>query len=118
MNKAPDQRVAGRSWASIRSTVAPAVIEHGSQAFLRHAGASRWVMLERDWPQLYIRGVTPEDAANQAYAHYWITHAFEHGQAMSAVEKEADDWIRTFSRHNLIGSKTSGRGRAGRLVTG
>jgi hypothetical protein len=31
MNKAPDQRVAGRSWGSIRSTVAPAVIEHGSQ---------------------------------------------------------------------------------------
>jgi hypothetical protein len=35
-------------------------------------------MRERDWRQLYIRGVTPEDAADRAQAHYWNTQlAFE-----------------------------------------
>jgi hypothetical protein len=46
-------------------------------ALLERRGISLGVMLESDWRQLYIRGVTPEDAADQAYAHYWITRGFE-----------------------------------------
>jgi hypothetical protein len=32
MNKSPDQRVIGRSWAQLGQLSPPAVIEHGSQA--------------------------------------------------------------------------------------
>jgi hypothetical protein len=35
------------------------------------------MMRERDWRQLYILGVPPEDAADQAHAHYWIMRGFE-----------------------------------------
>jgi hypothetical protein len=37
-------------------------------ALLERQGLSLGVMLERDWRQRYIRGVTPEDAADPAQA--------------------------------------------------
>jgi hypothetical protein len=42
-------------------------------ALLERQGLSPAVMLERDWRHLYIRGVTPEEAAHQAQAHYLNT---------------------------------------------
>jgi hypothetical protein len=46
-------------------------------ALLQRQGLSLGVMLERDWRQMYIRGVTPEDAADRAQA--LLEHArFEH----------------------------------------
>jgi hypothetical protein len=44
---------------------------------LERQGLSAGVMLERDWRQMYIRGVAPEDAADQAQTHYWNTQSFE-----------------------------------------
>jgi hypothetical protein len=35
---------------------------------LERQGLSAGVMLERDWRQMYIRGVAPEDAADRAQA--------------------------------------------------
>jgi hypothetical protein len=37
-------------------------------ALLERQGLSLGVMLERDWRQMYTRGVTPEDAADRAQA--------------------------------------------------
>jgi hypothetical protein len=37
-------------------------------ALLKRQGLSLGVMLERNWRQMYIRGVTPEDAADRAQA--------------------------------------------------
>jgi hypothetical protein len=37
-------------------------------ALLERQGLSLGVMLERDWRQMYIRGVTPGDAADRAQA--------------------------------------------------
>jgi hypothetical protein len=72
---------------STRSTVAPprsssTAPRHWrwkthAAALLERRSISLGVMLESDWRQLYIRGVMPEDAADQAYAHYWITRGFE-----------------------------------------
>jgi hypothetical protein len=46
-------------------------------ALLERQGLSLGVMLERDWRQMYMRGVTPEDAADRAQA--LLEHArFEH----------------------------------------
>jgi hypothetical protein len=52
-------------------------VENARCGAARAPSISLGVMLESDWRQLYIRGVMPEDAADQAYAHYWITRGFE-----------------------------------------
>jgi hypothetical protein len=44
---------------------------------LERQGLSAGVMLERDWQQIYIRGVAPEDAADRAQALLERTR-FEH----------------------------------------
>jgi hypothetical protein len=44
-------------------------------ALLERHGLSLGVMLERDWRQMYIRGVPPEDATDRAQAlleHAWF----------------------------------------------
>jgi hypothetical protein len=47
-------------------------------ALLERQGLSPGIMRERDWRQVYIRGKTPEDAAQQAETYYLNTRpAFE-----------------------------------------
>jgi hypothetical protein len=46
-------------------------------ALLERQGISLGVMRERDWRLLYVRGVPPEEAAEQAHTYYRNTRWFE-----------------------------------------
>jgi hypothetical protein len=74
MKSRPTNGVTGRSWASTRSTVASAVIEHGSQAFF----ATRTAPAVKE-------GARPKEAPGRKYSRHreacspWGASAGNHG---------------------------------------
>jgi len=63
-----------------RSGTAPSYVEWKARAaaLLERQSLLPGVMRERDWRRLYLRGVTPEDAADRAQTYYYNTRpAFE-----------------------------------------
>jgi hypothetical protein len=72
---------AGASWMPLKPQHQASQLIGTGRPELRRCSSGRalslGVMLERDWRQMYMRGVTPEDAADRAQA--LLEHArFEH----------------------------------------